>query len=92
MDWSKDRLRRNPRVTWRPLEGDCILLHLDTGFYYTLNPSGRFLWESLDGEKSLSRIHEGLLEEYEIDGESAKEDLLDLAKDLLKEDLVRVDG
>ncbi len=91
MDRFNDRLRKNPRVTWRPLEGECILLHLDTGFYYTLNPSGRFLWESLDGQKSVAQIHQALLEEYEIDGDSAKRDLLQIVDDLIKEDLISVD-
>jgi len=91
MDLTKN-FKRNERVTWRVLEGDCILLHLDSGVYYTLNSAGRFVWESLDGKKSLSDIHEAMLDRYEADREGVKGDLLEILEDLMKEDLVESDG
>lgn len=91
MDLSKS-FKRNGRVTWRVLEGDCILLHLDSGVYYTLNHVGRFLWESLDGKRSLSDVHEAMLDRYEADAERMKGDLLEILEDLVKEDLVESDG
>ena len=91
MDLTK-KFKRNGRVTWRVLEGDCILLHLDSGVYYTLNSAGRFVWESLDGKKSLSDIHEAMLDRYEADREGVKGDLLEILEDLMKEDLVESDG
>ena len=91
MDLSKS-FKRNSRVTWRVLEGDCILLHLDSGVYYTLNSVGRFLWESLDGKRSLSDIHEAMLDRYEADAERVKSDLLEILEDLVREDLVKSDG
>ena len=91
MDLTK-KFKRNGRVTWRVLEGDCILLHLDSGVYYTLNSAGRFVWESLDGKKSLSDIHEAMLDRYEADRESVKGDLLEILEDLIKEDLAESDG
>jgi len=91
MDLSKN-FKRNERVTWRVLEGDCILLHLDSGVYYTLNHVGRFLWESLDGKRSLLDIHEAILDRYEVDAERVKSDLLEILEDLVKEDLAKSDG
>jgi hypothetical protein len=87
-----NNLKRNERVTWRVLEGDCILLHLDSGVYYTLNSVGRFLWESLDGKRSLADIQEAMLDRYEADAERVKGDLLEILEDLVKEDLVKSDG
>ncbi len=92
MDLWKDCFKRNERVTWRVLEGDCILLHLDSGIYYTLNDVGRFLWESLDGKKSLSEIRETILDRYDVTPEKVKGDLPELIEDLKKEDLVKWNG
>lgn len=92
MDPWKGIFRRNDRVTWRVLEGDCILLHLDSGIYYTLNEVGRFLWESLDGKNSLSEIHESILGHYEGEEETVRQDLLEILGDLVKEDLVKSNG
>ncbi len=92
MDRSKECFKRNERVTWRVLEGDCILLHLDSGVYYTLNEVGRFLWESLDGKRSVSEIQETILDRYDVSAEKVKGDLLELLEDLKKEDLVKWNG
>ncbi len=92
MDREQDRFRRNERVTWRVLEGDCILLHLDSGVYYTLNQVGRFVWESLDGEKALPEIEKALLDLYAVDAEEVKKDVSELLKDLSKEDLIKRNG
>ncbi len=92
MDLWKECFKRNERVTWRVLEGDCILLHLDSGIYYTLNDVGRFLWESFDGKKSLSEIRETILDRYDVTSEKVKGDLPELVEDLKKEDLVKWNG
>lgn len=79
---------RNSDVTWKTLEDKCILLHLTSGYYYTLNEVGRFLWEALDGEKKLEQIHEEIVRHYNIDIETAKSDILEIIRHLIKEGLV----
>jgi hypothetical protein len=88
MELWESSVKRSDKVAWRGMEDDCILLHLDTGFYYTLNEVGRFLWESCDGKKKLRTIHEELLESYDVDPETAKKDVLEITEDLVKEGLV----
>jgi len=82
--------QKNGKVAWRMVDTDGVLLNLATGYYYTLNEVGRFLWESLDGRKKLSEIHGELLERYDVDGEASRKDLLELLQDLLKEGLVEM--
>ena len=88
MELWESYLKKSDKVTWRGMEDDCILLHLDTGIYYTLNEAGRFLWESCDGKKKLGMIFEELLEHYEVDPEAAKKDVSEIVEDLVKEGLV----
>ncbi len=82
-------LKREEKVVWRALEKDCILLHLTSGIYYTLNDVGRFLWESFDGKRKLQDIYEEMLDQYEADPEMAKNDMSELIDDLMKEGLVK---
>ena len=89
MDLWKGYLTVNDEVTWSNVENQCIILHLHTGFYYTLNELGRFLWESLDGKKTLEEVHRDLLDRYDVDDETAKQDVLEIVGDLMKEDLAR---
>ena len=89
MNFFEEYLKRDEKVTWRTLEKDCILLHLTSGFYYTLNDVGRFLWESLDGEQKLQDIYEEMLEQYEVDPETARKDMVELIDDLMQEGLLK---
>jgi hypothetical protein len=88
MDIWKGYLKRNDKVAWRVLEDKCILLHLNSGIYYTLNEAGKFLWESFDGKKQLMEIHGEMMDRYDVERETARSDILEIVEDLMKEDLV----
>ena len=91
MDPWKRRFVKVPEVTWSALDEECVLLHLSTGRYYTLNEVGRFLWESLDGQNSLSDVCQRLIREYDVDEGVAKQDILEVIQDLLEEGLLKTD-
>ena len=82
---------RNNDVSWKILEDKCILLHLISGNYYTLNKVGRFLWESLDGKNTLGDICNKIVEHYHIDSKTVRNDITEIVQDLLKEGLVEED-
>lgn len=49
--------RRNPDVTFQELdEGRGVLLHLETGAYYSLNWVGCYVWEHVDGVRTQSDL------------------------------------
>lgn len=87
MDLLESRIARSRDVTWRVIEGKCLLLHLGSGIYYTLDEVGRFIWESLDGKRPLGEILDKIVSKYEVEAGTAREDLLAVIKDLLEEDL-----
>jgi hypothetical protein len=91
MDLWNAHFKVNDGVVWRVLGNDCLLLHLSTGVYYTLNEVGRFLWESFDGKRTLAELHREILDRYEVDEEAVKQDILEIMEDLIKEDLVKYD-
>lgn len=48
---------RNERVVFQYLvEGDAVLLHLDSGQYHGLNATGSAIWELVDGNRDLRAI------------------------------------
>lgn len=49
---------------------------------YTLNETGAFIWEQIDGKKTVGEIIWLLTEEYEIDVESSRKDVFDLISDM----------
>jgi len=47
----------------------------DMNSVYTLNESGAFIWELIDGKRNVEMIINALTEEYDIDYESASKDV-----------------
>ena len=91
MEFCEAYFKRNKEVVWRTLGDDCILLHLESGIYYTLNEEGRMLWEALDGKNKLAEIRATIMEHYEVDAGTIQKDLIEIMEDLIKEDLVEYD-
>ena len=48
----------------------------DMDSVYTLNETGAFIWEQIDGEKSVGDLIEAVIAEYDIDRETAASDVL----------------
>jgi hypothetical protein len=89
-DPAKTYLIRSKNVAWKVLDGESVVLNLDSGVYFTLNTTGTAVWERIDGATSLEEIGRGLWEQFEITVEQARRDLLELTQTLLDEGLVRV--
>jgi len=77
-------------VTWKVLEGEGIILNLETGVYFTLNVTGTACWERLDGKTSLAMIASDLFEQFDVSLEQAQRDLMELTRTLADEGLVRI--
>jgi methyltransferase-like protein len=54
----------------------------DMNSVYTLNETGAFLWEQIDGKKSVKDLIDALIAEYEIDKGSATGDVLSFIEEM----------
>jgi Coenzyme PQQ synthesis protein D (PqqD) len=72
----------SPSVVTRKTGNEYVLVPVtnniaDMDSVYTLNETGAFIWEHIDGNRSLESIIEILISEYDTDTETAESDLLD---------------
>ena len=51
---------------------------------YTLNETGAFIWEQIDGKRSIEEIINALTEEYDIDFENAEADVFSFTENMSK--------
>ncbi len=56
----------------------------DMDSVYTLNETGAFIWERLDGKSNLSEIISCIQSEFNVDAETAKNDLLAFVTEMEK--------
>jgi hypothetical protein len=88
----EQRMYPHPQVVDTELdEGEVVLLHLDSKIYYSLNPTGRRIWQGLKNGLSLGEISRTLQEEFDVEAERADKSVLDLVSDLSKQKLVLPD-
>lgn len=81
----------DPEVIVTELEGkEAVLLHLGTRMYFTLNETGLRIWQMLSSGLTPGEISERLLKEFDISPEKARESVLNLIHELIREKLVRV--
>jgi hypothetical protein len=78
----------------REIEGELIIVPLVAGMgdmedeLFTLNETGRAMWEKLDGKKSLKAVAEELAEEYEAPDGEIQRDVIGLAEELIKRKMI----
>lgn len=77
-----DRPARAPSTESESTAGDCFVLDLDSGRYYSLGEVGGFIWERLDGELDLDAIAGQVASSFEVDRRRAGEDVLDFVAGL----------
>ena len=66
------RLRAHPDVVDTELDGDEVaLLHLESHSYYSLNRTGRRIWQGVKEGLSLREISRRLQEEFRVEAETA---------------------
>lgn len=77
----------DPSMVARNIAGEVILVPIrsnvgDLDSIYTLNETAAFVWEHLDGARSLAEIVEALTAEYDVDAGQAEQDVLELIAQL----------
>lgn len=72
------------------LAGEAVILHLNSGKYYGLDPVGARIWSLIKEPKMLSDVRDALLDEYEVEANSCERDLMELVAKLAAEGLVEV--
>lgn len=56
---------------------------------YTLNETGAFIWEQIDGKRSVEEIISMLTSEYNIDSESGEKDVFEFIENMQKYLIIR---
>jgi len=85
-----DRVRIPDDVLISRLQEDSVILNLDSERYFGLDDVGTRLLNVLTASDSIEAAYELLLEEYEVDGQVLRDDLLALIENLAKQGIIEV--
>jgi hypothetical protein len=87
-----DSILAPENVMFRELEGEAVLLNLDSECYFGLDDVGTRMWRVLTKSNSIQDAFEILLTEYEVEPDLLREDLIDLLERLVEKGLLKVNG
>ncbi len=77
-------------VLHREVDGEVVLLNLESGVYFGLDPVGARMWAVLTQHLSLRLSYEALLEEFDVDPGQLERDLAALLTALGQHGLIEV--
>ncbi len=88
-DFLKLVFKKNSDIVYRVIAGEAILVPTtgemqEAGKLFTLNETGAFIWESIDGRKTMGEVMRRLMDEYGVEETTAREDLQELVQKLKK--------
>jgi hypothetical protein len=72
------------------LGDETVILHLEDGVYYGLDPVGTSIWRLLQEPRTVAEIRDRIVEEYDVDAERCERDLVALLRELAERRLVDV--
>jgi Coenzyme PQQ synthesis protein D (PqqD) len=79
---------RRDRVMSQQVEGDAVLLDVDSGEYFALDDVGSLVWELCDGSRSVADMAELISAEFDVDASTALVDAIELLESLAGAGLV----
>lgn len=83
-------------VVARDIEGDIIIVPLVAGIgdtddeLYTLNETGKAIWQRLDGKRSLGSVSAELTKEFSSSADEIKADVLGFADEMVRRGILAV--
>jgi Coenzyme PQQ synthesis protein D (PqqD) len=63
-------------VIFRELDGEAVVLNLDTGIYFGLDAVGTRIWRLIEERKALKAVLDTLIDEYDAPPDHLQRDLL----------------
>lgn len=79
-----------PGVMFRDLDGEAVVLEIESGRYFGLNETGTRMWLLLQEHGSVERVLRDLLAEYDVNEERLRRELLSFIDTLSSQRLLQV--
>jgi hypothetical protein len=78
-----------PDIVFREVDGEAVILNLDSGLYFGLDQVGTRIWQLIQEHGSLQKVFETMCEEFDVGSDTLERDLLGLMDELCAKGLVR---
>ena len=77
-------------VVMREIADESVILNLDTEIYFGLDDVGTRMWLLLEKSETINQAYEALVDEYDVDPDTLRNDLTELIESLVSHGLVQL--
>ena len=82
-------LCRNSEVIHAPVgTEELIMLGIDAGRYYSVNPVGRYVWELLEQPRTIPELCSAVCAEFEVDAQACEADIVKFVREMMDNALI----
>jgi hypothetical protein len=85
-----NRVTIHQDAVFRELDGEAVILQLEAGMYYGLDPVGTRLWQLIEAHGELRPVLDAALQEFDVSSDVLERDLIELVSGLAEKQLVVV--
>ncbi len=72
------------------IKGEGVILSLKNGKYYGINSVGSSIWQAIQTPATLPEIETAITQEYDVDHETCRLEVLTFLEQMLNEELIEV--
>ena len=88
------RLRRKQDLVATDMDGETVMLDIESGKYFALSGVGSHVWKMLEDERTVDQVIGDIESEFDVSNLSGRDeiaaDVTDFLQSLVDKDLVRV--
>ena len=89
---TKRIVRVSPSTLSRELQGETVLLHMDSGEYFGLDETATRIWQLIVEKGDLHAVEAAMLEEFDVDRTALSNDLTRVIDELLAKRLIEIEA
>ena len=83
---------RNSKTISGRLHDELVMMDIEKGKYFSLNPVATRIWELLENPLTIKELCSLLMDEYEINADQCKAEVEDHLKEMIKLGLINLDN
>jgi hypothetical protein len=83
-------ITRHPDMLSAEIGGEAIMMSIEKGAYFGLNPVATRIWDLLEQPKSIAALIQTITDEYEVSAEQAADDVQSFVADMIERGIAQL--
>ncbi|WP_232282922.1 lasso peptide biosynthesis PqqD family chaperone [Pedobacter sp. BAL39] len=81
-------IERNPEIMATAIDGEFVMMSIETGKYYGLNNIGSRIWELIEKKSDVTSICHQLTEEYNVIEDECNQQVIELLEQMKAQNII----